>query len=127
MSQPAESPHTLFQFEKFRFTIRVTSLMVLPPYKGSILRGVMGNFLRRILCTARDGDCEDCAMRRHCLYTQFFESLPAEGDEDARKFCRPPPPYILVPPLSDQRAYQPGDIMSFELVLIGKATKALPY
>jgi CRISPR-associated endoribonuclease Cas6 len=66
-------------------------------------------------------------MRRHCLYTQFFESLPTEGDEDARKFCRPPPPYILIPPLSDQRTYQPGDTISFELVLIGKATEALPY
>ena len=127
MSQPVESPHMLFPFERFRFTIKVTSLMVLPPYKGAVFRGAFGNAFRRIVCAVPRTDCAACLLRRKCLYVSIFEPLPPANYPDAAKFSTAPAPYVLNPPLTSRQAFHPGDLLDFEMVLIGPAIEALPY
>ncbi len=127
MSQPVESPHTLFAFERFRFTIKVASLMVLPPYKGAVFRGAFGNAFRRIVCAVPRGDCATCLLRLKCLYVAFFEPPPPANYPDAAKFSTAPAPYVLNPPLTNRQAFHPGDLLDFEMVLIGPAIEALPY
>ena len=127
MSQPVESPHSLFQFERFRFTIKVASLMVLPPYKGAVFRGAFGNAFRRIVCAVPRTDCAACMLRQKCLYVSIFEPPPPANYPDAAKFSTAPAPYVLNPPLTNRQAFHPGDLLDFEIVLIGPAIEALPY
>lgn len=127
MSQPAESPFAPFPFERFRFTIKVAGLMVLPPYKGAVFRGAFGNAFRRIVCAVPGGDCGSCILRSKCLYASVFEPRPPASCPDAAKFDQAPAPYVLNPPLTNRQAFHPGDTLEFDLVLIGPAIEALPY
>ncbi len=117
----------LFPFERFRFTIKVSSLMVLPPYKGAVFRGAFGNAFRRVVCVVPRTDCATCILRPKCLYVSIFEPPPPADYPDAAKFSQAPPPYVLNPPLTNRQAFRPGDNLEFELVLIGPAIEALPY
>ncbi len=126
MSQPVESPHTLFAFERFRFTIKVATLMVLPPYKGAVFPGAFGNAFRRIVCAVPRGDCATCLLRLKCLYVSIFEPPPPANYPDAAKFSTAPAPYVLNPPLTNRQAFHPGDELDFEMVLIGPAIEVLP-
>ncbi len=107
MSQPVESPHMLFPFERFRFTIKVTSLMVLPPYKGAVFRGAFGNAFRRIVCAVPKADCTTCMLRLKCLYVSIFEPPPPANYPDAAKFSTAPAPYVLNPPLTEPAGISP--------------------
>jgi hypothetical protein len=117
----------LFPFERFRFTIKVTSLMVLPPYKGAVFRGAFGNAFRRVVCAIPRANCATCLLRQKCLYVSIFEPPPPANYPDAAKFSQASPPYVLNPPLTNRQAFHPGDSLEFELVLIGPAIEALPY
>jgi hypothetical protein len=127
MSQPPESPHALFLFERFRLSIEVRSLMVLPRYKGAVFRGAFGNAFRRVVCAVPRADCATCILRSKCLYVSIFKPSPPANYPDAAKFSQAPAPYVLNPPLTSRQAFHPGDNLDFELVLIGPAIEALPY
>lgn len=127
MSGPIQEPITLFSYEKFRFTLEVTSLMILPPYKGAVFRGAFGNVFRRVVCAVPRGDCATCLLRGQCLYVSFFEPPPPRDYADAAKFSKAPPPFVLNPPLTTKPVFRPNELLDFELVLIGPAIEALPY
>ncbi len=78
----------LFPFERFRFTIKVSSLMVLPPYKGAVFRGAFGNAFRRVVCAVPRADCAACILRQKCLYVSIFEPPPPANYPDAAKFSQ---------------------------------------
>ena len=44
-----------------------------------------------------------------------------------RKYPSAPHPFILLPPLEDDRVDEPGERLEFGLTLIGKAIDFLPY
>ena len=68
MSQPVELPFVLFPFERFKFTIKVTSLMVLPPYKGAVFWGDFGNAFRRVVCAVPRGIARPvCSASNACM------------------------------------------------------------
>ncbi len=128
ISQPVESPFASFLlYERFRFTIKVASFLVLPPYKGAIFRGAFGNSFRRAVCAIPRSDCSSCILRQKCLYVSIFEPPPPAVYPDAAKFNRAPAPYVLNPPLTSRQAFHPEESLDFELVLIGPAIEALPY
>jgi len=126
MSDPQKWRQTLLT-EKFRFSIRVTSLMVLPPYKGGVFRGAFGSTFRRIVCPTRAKECSECLLLNQCLYKALFEPQAPPHHPDALKFRHAPAPYVLNPPLTNRQAFHPRDALDFELVLIGRALDALPY
>ncbi len=101
--------------------------MVLPPYKGAVFRGAFGNAFRHLVCVAPKADCVACLLRSQCLYVAFFEPPPPSDYPDAAKFSSAPAPYVLNPPLTNRQAFHPGDLLDFEMVLIGPAIEALPY
>ncbi len=113
--------------ERFRFSLRLTSLMVLPPYKGGVFRGAFGAVFRRVVCAYRRAECADCLLAPKCLYTSFFEPPPPPDYPDAGKFNQAPAPFVLNPPLTNRQAFHPNDSLDFELVLMGPAVEALPY
>ncbi len=116
-----------FCYERFRFSLEVKSLMVLPPYKGGVFRGAFGSSFRSVVCAVRRVDCTHCLLRQQCLYVAFFESPPPPGCRDAAKFSQTPSPFVLNPPLTNRQSFHPQDILTFELVLMGRAVEALPY
>ena len=121
MKVPAPLPVGLF-----RFDLTVTEEIVLPPYKGFAFRGVFGTVLRELACVIPDEQCQRCPFRHTCTYAYLFETSPAEGVDGFRRFSNFPRPYILHPPMGDQRLFKRYDTMSFAFVLIGRASQCIP-
>lgn len=117
----------ILPIERFRFSIQMTTLAVLPPYKGGIFRGSFGAAFRRLVCAIRRDDCATCILKGNCLYVSLFTPSPPADFPDAAKFNPAPPPYVLNPPLTNRQCFRPGSILDFELVLMGRAIDALPY
>jgi len=45
----------------------------IPFFVGSMLRGVIGHALKRVVCINPSYECEGCFALRECLYYQFYE------------------------------------------------------
>jgi hypothetical protein len=123
----SEKWRTALATERFRFSVRVASLMVLPPYKGGIFRGAFGSVFRSIVCATRAADCQKCLVRSQCLYVVLFEPQAPPDHPDAHKFRHAPSSYVLNPPLTKREAFKRDETLDFELVLIGRAVDAVPY
>jgi hypothetical protein len=113
---------------KFQFTLVVREPMFLPPYKGSTLRGGFGNVFRRIACSQKQFDnCLPCLIKNFCPYRMIFEPGPVEGAELRGGFDEIPRPFVIEPPETEQTRFEPGEVLDFNLVLIGKAIDYFPY
>lgn len=127
MHESCTKPSPFLAFGRFLFHLEVTGLMVLPPYKGAVFHGALGNSFRRALCADRGGKCSVCLVRHRCRYKAIFDTQPLPDLPDAGKYVQAPRPYVLNPPLTNKQIFHIGDSLSFELVLIGEAIEALPY
>lgn len=101
--------------------------LILPPYKGSTLRGGFGTAFRKITCALRYSTCQECILKYQCPYAYIFETAPPENSQALRKYENIPRPFILEPPLDTKTEYRPGERLSFGLVLVGRAIDYLPY
>lgn len=101
--------------------------LILPPYKGSTLRGGFGRVFRSITCSMRQKECRGCLLNGSCPYAYIFETAPPSGAEALRNYESVPRPFVLEPPLEEKTLYRPGETLTFRLVLIGKAVDYLPY
>lgn len=61
------------------------------------------------------------------MYSAIIETPVPEDHPHHRKYKNAPHPYIIIPPLTRRQYFEPGDAMSFDVVLIGKANEYLPY
>lgn len=113
-----------FRLARYRFVLRAETPIELPPYKGSAFRGCFGHALKRAVCTSRERDCPSCLMRSRCLYPYVFESGVESSSPTAKAV---PHPFVLIPPMTPQRSFRPGDRLDLDLVLMGKAIPHLPY
>jgi hypothetical protein len=112
---------------KYRFTLQAVERLELPPYKGTTLRGAFGNVFKRLACSQPGQVCGDCLLQTTCAYAYVFETpLPADA-EVLRTYQDIPHPFVLEPPLDERTAYEPGDSLTFNLILIGRGTSYLPY
>ncbi len=100
---------------------------VLPPYKGSTLRGGFGNAFQRIACAQRHNKCIACLLKASCPYAYIFETFPPPGAKALRNYEAIPRPFIIEPPLETKTHYAPGEKLTFNLILIGKTIEFLPY
>jgi len=101
--------------------------LTLPPYKGSTLRGGFGHVLKRVVCVDEKRLCRECLLKEKCVYAYVFETSPPRGSSLKRKYSLTPHPFVICPPLETKTEYEPGELLSFELILIGKAIEYLPY
>jgi len=116
-----------FYFSKYIFSIKGKTTLLLPAYKGSTLRGGFGHAFRRIICVFKDKECADCLLKEKCIYSWVFETPVPKGAEMMRNYTAAPHPFVIEPPLRDQKVYQAEDVLPFGLILIGKAIDYLPY
>jgi len=101
--------------------------LVLPPYKGSTLRGGFGMAFRRIACACRQKECKNCMLQANCPYAYIFESAPPADAQALSKYESIPRPFVLEPPLDNKTLYQKGESLSFGLIIFGRAITFLPY
>ncbi|MBI5208303.1 MAG: CRISPR system precrRNA processing endoribonuclease RAMP protein Cas6 [Candidatus Firestonebacteria bacterium] len=75
----------------------------------------------------RDKECSECMLKLKCVYSAIMESPVPENHPHSHKYKNSPHPYIIVPSLTRNRYFNPGDTLSFDFTLIGKANDYLPY
>ena len=113
---------------RYRFTARVQDRLTLPEFKGSAFRGGFGHAFRRIACPFKErASCEGCLLRGSCLYSYIFETPVPKDAEIFTKNPYAPHPFVIEPPLEERGSYKPGDQLSFNLILIGRAIEFFPY
>lgn len=113
------------QWATFRFRVAPTEPLFLPEYKGSAFRGGFGHVFRKVACPLR---CrEGCQLPATCIYAYVFETPPPPGSQVLTKIPTAPQPFVIEPPLETKRVYEPGEELTFQLILLGRAIDYLPY
>lgn len=116
-----------FTLSIFQFNLSPLEEIHLPLYKGSTLRGGFGHAFKRVVCIQKRRECSDCMVKSTCVYSYVFETSPPEDTEILRLYKNVPHPFVIEPPLTSQRIFKKGEEITFNLVLIGKAIRYLPY
>lgn len=116
-----------FYLSRLSFQLKALDLLRLPPYKGSAFRGGFGYAFKKVVCTIKRETCDECLLKSKCIYSYIFETPPPEDSEILRKYEKAPHPFVIEPPLETKRNYPPDEILTFNLILIGKAVDYLPY
>jgi CRISPR-associated endoribonuclease Cas6 len=121
------SPLHSLRFARFTFDLEATEDLHLPQYKGSTFRGGFGNALKKALCMTKTFDCPPCLLKHTCHYISVFEPKIDKMVADLLRIGRDAPqPFVLEPPLTDQRQFKKGERLSVGLVLIGRVMELLP-
>ena len=92
--------------------------IILPPYKGSTLRGGFGNAFKKVVCALKHQECSDCILKEQCVYSYVFETPPPRGATVMRKYRSVPHLFIIEPPPERKMGYKPGDELTFGLIEI---------
>jgi hypothetical protein len=114
-----------FTLTSYRFTLVARQPLYLPPFKGSALRGGFGYAFKSVVCT--EACREKCSLGNACPYGYVFETAPPEHTAVLRTFDAVPRPFIIEPPLDRRTDYAPGETLTFQVKLIGRASRFLTY
>jgi len=117
----------LIEYNRFRLDLEVIDEIHLPPYKGSTIRGGFGTQFRRIVCALRRESCEDCLLKERCVYAYVFETLAPADRNVLGRVKSAPHPFVIEPPEERKGIYLKDEVLSFNLVLVGRAVEYLPY
>ncbi len=94
-------------------------------HAGSLLRGVFGAALRRIVCLTDAPSCAGCSLQTRCTYSYFLETPIVEEGSLLGKSSAAPHPWLIEPP-SGQTYWAAGSPLYFSFVLFGRAHDSLP-
>jgi hypothetical protein len=122
-----ENPLSHFKVAQFRFILKPLDCICLPVYKGSTFRGAFGHAFKKVVCVIRDKICGSCLLKEKCVYSYVFETPLPSDTTKMRKYPFAPHPFVITPPLEEKKIYREGDVLCFELTLIGKSIDYLPY
>ncbi|KKL68235.1 hypothetical protein LCGC14_2126990, partial [marine sediment metagenome] len=111
------------RYGRYQFTSRLESEAILPYYKGSTFRGVFGIALKKVVCALRRQECYECLLKEKCVYAFVFETSDSINLPKGSRIASPPHPFVIEPPLEKKEEYNKDEELSFNLVLIGKATE----
>ena len=106
------------------FTAQVVTPLVLDEHSGSALRGNLFQAVWERFCTNKTAtSCTDCPLHTTCAVS----ALVAPLREEHVRGRDIPRPYIILPPLSEMRKYEPGETLQFGITLFGSIIQFLPY
>lgn len=108
----------------FSFQCRLTAPASFSAYKGSMLRGSLGTFLKKTCCTVRRNSCDDCMLVQHCAFPSLFIGRQTDTGSSTISL---PPPYCIEPSDTGKTLYDAGENFSFSLTLFSYAVNYLPY
>lgn len=117
-----------FSLAPFHFELTAAERLALHPKNpGNSLRGAFGTTFKRLVCPT-PADCrQSCTMKATCPYGQIFEPSPPPGSDRLSLNQDIPRPFVFRPPNGNETMARPGDSLSFDLILIGKALDYFPY
>lgn len=117
-----------FALAHFRFVLSSEDRLALHPRNpGNTLRGAFGATFKRLVCPTPNDCCHTCRMKATCPYGQIFEPSPPLDSDRLSLNQDIPRPFVFRPPTGIETAARPGDSLSFDLILIGKALEYFPY
>jgi len=112
----------------YTFSLQMEDAVELPLDKGPLLRGGFGINLKHTVCVFPGlPPCAECILKESCAYPFLFEPSPTQNAEVLRNHSAIPFPFVFKPPLDGQRKYTAGDLLEFQLLLVGRAIEYLPY
>jgi len=114
-------------YGKYTFICRLENEAILPPYKGSTFRGVFGIALKKVVCALKRQECEECLLKKRCLYAQVFETPLALEVPEGSRISTPPHPFVIEPSLTERMEFNAGEDVACDLLLFGETNKSLPY
>lgn len=114
-------------FSPLRVRLRMLEPWTGSEFKGSRLRGGLGTFLRRQVCTNAGAKCDDCPVLPGCVYVTLFET-PVQPDTFPilRVYKNAPHPFVLAVPEDRRRSIPTGGELEFGFTAIGFANDSLP-
>lgn len=119
----------VLKYLKLTLSLEPEEKIILPPYKGSALRGGFGSIFRKTVCVLEREICLNCLLKDQCAYSYIFETSPPRNKESIllEKYEAIPKPFIIEPPKEKKTVYEKGERINFNLILIGRAVNYLPY
>ncbi|GAB6183880.1 CRISPR system precrRNA processing endoribonuclease RAMP protein Cas6 [Thermodesulfovibrio hydrogeniphilus] len=116
-------------YQKYTFHIRAIDELNLPRYKGSTFRGGFGNAFKKIACVLKTLECNSCPLKDQCLYIYIFETTTPTKSSILNMYPhdKVPHPFVIEPPATEQTLFNEDEILTFNLILIGKAIQHFPY
>lgn len=114
-------------FTVLRVTLRALEPVQLPPFPGSKLEGAFGRALYRLACTQPQREtCQGCPLQGICPYgLSYAPRLP--GGLRVSSLGTPPRPILFRVAYGEERNLEPGETLTFGLVVVGHAVSQLPY
>ncbi len=106
------------------FTCKCKSEGHFPLYQGSMLRGAMGNGLRRALCMGKEQECSICPLSKTCIFPKLF--APSQRIDRQNSLILPPP-FCIEPAFDTKNVYAKGESFTFGLKLFSYALSYLPF
>lgn len=116
-----------FIYKKMEVCLRALEPANLPAYKGSMLRGVIGQTLRRVSCISKDTECTKCSHSNVCPYANVFYCVDKNDDDMLTTVDTLPNPFIIYPLDNGMMKCKQGDLLKFNLTLLGKAVLNIHY
>lgn len=127
----------MVQFAQFRLRLSPQETLYLPARnKGNVLRGALGTMLRRLCCHPQCPGAARCEHRAVCPYALVFEPAAPPGVRALSNYEAIPRPFVIRPPLATENGavqivektrYEPGEILEFGLILVGRSIELLPH
>jgi hypothetical protein len=104
----------------------VTSAVHLQDYAGSMLRGAFGHAFRQLSCMTKARDCQGCDMVAVCPFAQVFSPYEIPREHSAFQTLQQlPVNFVIEPPQRGARHYAEGELLIFDMVLMGSALSYL--
>lgn len=107
---------------RYRLLFRALDRVTLPPFQGKLWRSVFGLALRAL----SDRAAAEGREPESRLYQDIFETKPAAGLKLPLAGDAPRPYVIAADANPEPWTFAPGQALSIELTLIGRAAKAAP-
>jgi len=113
-------PYAALEVYCLKVKLRLRENAILPPFKGSTFRGLIGNALLEAFCPRKRENCQSCRNLFSCPYPNFFKPHMARGGKST-------PSTFVVDPAADRRtSLAEGEELEFSLKVFGTASRWLP-
>jgi CRISPR-associated endoribonuclease Cas6 len=101
-----------FTYSTIYITIQLKSSAILPKYKGSLFRGVLGKTMRHLSCLKKRTSCNECEVVISCPYANLYKPRLILGNQLITV------PFVIFSP--DNREFlERGETISLQLTLFG--------
>lgn len=117
-----------FKIAFYRFILKLTTPIKLPPYSSSSFRSAFSEVFKRLTCSLVGEKCAICTKRSDCIYFQIIENSDELSTLKLNRFRNPPKPFIIeLPMYSKPEFLDAGQEFTLNLILFGKILKYFPY